>query len=125
MRTASPSRASPQLAWMDGVREVSPASQDAQVIVWFPIILKTVAGVPRLRMCPHPSAPGRLQIEVWVGLPPAHCLQSCRSQERRPADRPGLNSGSSETDPNLRDPECLGQGCHNSTQSRVIDDGHD
>jgi hypothetical protein len=49
---------------------------------------------------------------------------SSRSQERRPADRPGLNSGSSETDPNLRDLECLGQGCHNSTQSRVIDDGH-
>lgn len=30
------SRSSPQLAWMDGVREVSFASQDAQVIVCFP-----------------------------------------------------------------------------------------
>lgn len=52
-----PSRSSPRLAWMGGVREVSCQSRCAGDRL-FPIILKTVAGVPRLlRMCAHLSAP--------------------------------------------------------------------
>jgi hypothetical protein len=61
-----------------------------------------------------------------VGLPVSQRLTASSSsarKESRPADGPGLNSGSSETDPNLRYLECLGQGCHYSTQSRVIEDG--
>lgn len=118
------SRSSPQLAWMDGVREVSFASQDAQVIVCFPSSRK------QWQVCLHyacvtTSLGCRQVTDRCVGWFPTGPLPPVLSlRERRPADRPGLNSGSSETDPNLRDLECLGQGCHNSTQSRVVDDRH-
>lgn len=92
----------------------------------FPIILETVAGVPTLACARTSLSPGRLQIDRCVCWSPTGLLPPVPvpRRERLLADRPGLNSGSSETDPNLRDPECLGQGCHNSTQSRVLDDGH-
>lgn len=43
-----------ELAWMDGVRDVSCQSRCAGDRL-FPIILEALAGVPRLRMCPHLS----------------------------------------------------------------------